>query len=155
MIARAGLLILAFGLAGCGNHPTRAACEELADHFIELAVGEYEVEEYVTMAREIAEDGRGRMIARCEEAGSNKAIECGMRAETIADFRECRLQFAAERAKEKGATGEPDDAKKSDAKAVTAKPASETRTPPEAKAQATPAEKAPAAPEAEAPAPPE
>ena len=81
------------------------------------------------------------MIARCEEAGSNKAIECGMRAETIADFRECRLQFAAERAKEKGATGEPDDAKKSDAKAGKAEPKAGKADP---KAPAKPPAKAPA-----------
>lgn len=104
-----GLLLLlcaaAFALGGCGNHPDRAQCEAFADHYIELAVKQYEDPEDIRVARETAEGARGQFVNHCVDAGSTQSLNCALAATNLETYRECFPKPAKDEDAKKAAEG--------------------------------------------------
>jgi hypothetical protein len=99
-------LVLSAGLAACGNAPSKADCEKLLDHLIELEVKQGggdgdlppemagDLDKQRAAVRDFA-NGQ-KFVETCAKKTPKKVVECGLAAKDTCDLQACDQKMSSD-----------------------------------------------------------
>lgn len=85
-------LALAFTIgAGCSNAPTKAQCQELFNHVVELEIAHAQIPaaERPEKEKALRAEMETPFLKRCNTELPKDQAACGLRAKTLDDMRKC------------------------------------------------------------------